>query len=288
MNQTLKTIFMDKKICLITGANSGIGYELAKGMAQKDYQVVMFCRNQKTGQEAKERIIASTGNPDIDLIIADLSSQKSLREAIAKVIEKYDHLDVLFNNAGANFFSRQLSVDNIEMTFALNYLAPFLTTNLLLPLLKKSKSARIITTMGHINTKIEINLKDINFEDGYSVTKAASHAILAKYLFTTELSKRIGNKTITANCFFPGATKTELQNKMPFLWRLLMGTMRPFFKSAEKGAQPGIFLATTNKVEKVSGKYFNCYKEKPISGISNETEMANKLWTLSENMTKLN
>jgi NAD(P)-dependent dehydrogenase (short-subunit alcohol dehydrogenase family) len=279
---------MDKKICLITGANSGIGYELAKGMAQKDYQVVMLCRNQKAGHDAKEKIIASTGNPNIDLMITDLSSQKSLRESIAKVIAKYDHLDVLFNNAGANFFSRQLSVDNIEMTFALNYLAPFLMTNLLLPLLKKSKSARIITTMGHINNKIEINFKDINFEDGYSVTKTASHAILAKYLFTTELSRRIGETAITTNCFFPGATKTELQKKMPFLWRMLMGTMRPFFISAKKGAEPGIFLATSDKVEKVSGKYFNRFKEKPIVGISNEAEMANQLWILSENMSNLN
>ncbi|MBN1187528.1 MAG: SDR family NAD(P)-dependent oxidoreductase [Bacteroidales bacterium] len=278
---------MEKNVCLVTGANSGIGYELAKGMAQKNYQVILLCRNLSAGQLAREKIIVSTKNPDIDLIIADLCSQESIREFANQFNAKYEHLDILFNNAGANFFDRQINEDNIEMTFSVNYLAPFLMTNLLLPKLKLSKSARIITTMGHINGKDGINFNDINFEKGYNVIKVTSHAILAKYLFTTELSRRLKDTNITTNCFFPGATKTELQKKMPPLFRMITAMMRPFFQNAKKGAEPGLFLATSDKMISISGKFYKRYKETSVNGLSNDLEMAKRLWNLSENLTKI-
>ena len=204
---------MKNKICLITGANSGIGFELAKGMAKKDYKTILLCRNRNSGEVARRKIINDTNNKEVYLMIADLSSQASIRGFVEQFNTAFDHLDVLFNNAGANFFDRQLSVDNIEMTFATNYLAPFLLTNLLLPKLKKSSAGKIIMTVGSISEKTTINFEDINFENEYNVPNAAAQAILAKFLFCHELTRRLKDNPITINCFHPGATKTNLQKK---------------------------------------------------------------------------
>jgi NAD(P)-dependent dehydrogenase (short-subunit alcohol dehydrogenase family) len=278
---------MEKKVCLITGANSGIGFELAKGMAQRNFQTVMLCRNQQKGEFAKENIIEFTKNPNVDLMIADLASQKSIRKFVANFNAKYEHLDVLFNNAGANFFNRKISPDNIEMTFAVNFLATFLMTNLLLPKLGESHSARIITTVGDYSRKSVINFDDINLESNYSVTTASNQAILAKFLFTLELSRTLMNTNITSNCFHPGAVRTNLQKKMPFLLRILVGIMRPFFLSAKKGAEAGLYLATSKDLENVNGKYFKRFKEVPFSQISTDYNLAKNLLKLSEDMTEL-
>ena len=273
------------KICLITGANSGIGFELAKGMAKQGYKTILLCRNRKSGEIAKKEIINATNNEDIHLMTADLSSQSSIRAFVDKFNVEFDRLDVLFNNAGASFFERQLSVDNIEMTFATNYLGTFLLTNLLLPKLQKSYSAKIIMTVGSISEKTTINFEDINFENGYKVANAAAQAILAKLLFCYELNRRLKDCPITFNCFHPGATKTNLQKKMPFTWRIMIGIMRPFFKSAEKGAETGLYIATAKELENTSGKYFKNLKEIQSTKISHDFELAKNLWEVSERMT---
>lgn len=277
---------MKNKISLITGANSGIGFELAKGMAKQDYKTILLCRNRKTGEIAKNEIIKASNNKDVHLMIADLSSQLSIREFVNKLNIEYDHLDVLFNNAGANFFEHQLSVDNIEMTFATNYLAPFLLTNLLLPKLEKSNSGKIILTVGSIRENMTINYDDINFENNYNIGHAAAQAILAKFLFCYELDRKLKDSPITINCFHPGATKTNLQKKMPFMWRIMIGITRPFFKSAEKGAATGIYLATAKELENTSGRYFKNKKEIQSTKISYDLEIAKRLWELSEAMTE--
>lgn len=277
---------MDKKICLITGANSGIGFELAKGMAQRNYHTVMLCRNRQKGESAREKIIQSTTNPNVDLMIADLSSQKSIREFADIFNSEYEHLDVLFNNAGANFFNRQMSEDNIEMTFAVNYLSVFLLTNLLLPKLKNSPSARIITTTGDYNKKMKINFDDINLESNFSVTNAANQAIMAKFLFTFELSRRLINSNITTNCYYPGAVRTGLQKKMPFIWRAFVGIMRPFFLSVEKGAEAGLYLSTSTDLDNVSGRFFKRTKEMDASKILYDEDLSAELWKLSEKLTE--
>ena len=276
---------MKNKICLITGANSGIGFELAKGMANQNFTTILLCRNRKSGEIAKKEIINTTSNKDVHLMIADLSSQSSIREFASKFNVEYDHLDVLFNNAGANFFERQLSVDNIEMTFATTYLAPFLLTKLLLPKLEKSDSGRIILTVGGISENTRINFDDINSENNYNVVHAAAQAILAKFLFCYELDRKLKDSPVTINCFHPGATKTNLQKKMPLSWRILIGIMRPFFKSAEKGAATGIYLATAKELENSSGRYFKNKREIQSTKNSNDPETARRLWKLGEVMT---
>lgn len=278
---------MKNKICLITGANSGIGFELAKGMAQRNYETIMLCRNIKSGESARNKIIISTQNTAVHLMIADLSSQSSIREFVTQFNAQYPHLDVLFNNAGANFFNRQLTEDGIEMTFAVNYLAPFLLTNLLLPKLKQSPSARIITTVGGYDKKTTINFNDINFESNFNVIKASGQAILAKLLFTDELSRILSESNITANCFHPGAVKTNLQKKMPIMWRVFVGVMRPFFASAAKGAKAGVYLATSKDVEKSNGRFFKKYKETTLPLPEDSSELAKTLWKFSENLTQI-
>ena len=277
---------MKNKTSLITGANSGIGFELAKGMAKRNYKTILLCRNRKAGEIAKNEIIRTTDNKDVHLLIADLSSQSSIRAFAHQFDAEFDHLDVLFNNAGANFFDRQLSVDEIEMTFATNYLAPFLLTNLLLPKLETSNSGKIILTVGDLREETTIDFDDINFANNYQVGKVAAQAILAKFLFCYELDRKLKDSPITINCFHPGATKTNLQNKMPTIWRIMIGIMRPFFKSAKKGADTGIYLATAEELENISGRYFKDKKEIRSTKISYDPEMAKRLWELSEAMTE--
>jgi len=278
---------MENKICLVTGANSGIGFEIAKGMAQKKFHTVMLCRNRDAGEYARDKIVELTKNQSVDLMIADLASQKSIRELVTTYNDKYDHLDVLFNNAGANFFTRQLTEEGIEMTFAVNYLAPFLMTNLLLPKLRKSQSGRIITTIGGYNKKTTIDFNDINFDKNFNVINASSRAILAKLLFTHELSRVLTNSNVTANCFHPGAVKTNLQKKMPFMWRVFVGMMRPFFASAATGAETGLYLATSQDTENVNGKFFRNFKESTLPLPSESYELAKTLWKFSEGLTQL-
>ncbi|GAB4180523.1 MAG: hypothetical protein Kow00108_16950 [Calditrichia bacterium] len=201
--------------------------------------------------------------------------------------KKYQKLDILFNNAGANFFTRQLTEDGIEMTFAVNYLAPFLMTRLLIPMLKQSSSGKIITTVGEYHRKANIYFDDINLEKDYSAMKAAGQAILAKIIFTYELSRRLGDDRIRINCFHPGPVKTNLQKKMPLFWRILTGVMRPFFLSPEKGAAPAVYLAISEEAHNINGKYFKRMKAVPSSPLSYDRELGNKLWLLSEQLTGL-
>lgn len=277
-----------ERICLITGANSGIGFELAKGMAQKGYHTVMLCRSRQKGEIARKQLIEWTDNPKIDLMIADLSSQQSIRDFVRIFNDRHGRLDVLFNNAGANFFKRELTLDKVEATFAVNYLSVFLLTNLLLPSLQKSDFARVVTTTGGFNRKAEIHFDDINLEFNFTAAVAANQAILAKFLFTFELSRRLSDSHITTNCFYPGAVKTNLQKKMPFMYRTLVGVMRPFFLKAEKGAAPGLYLATSKDLDHVSGCYFKRFKEVDLSSIIPHSDLGTRLWKLSADLTELN
>ncbi len=188
---------------------------------------------------------------------------------------------MLFNNAGANFFEPELTDAAIEKTFAVNYLAPFLMTHLLLPKLNASPSAKIITTVGNLNKKANIDFDDVGSIKNYSVIKAANQATLAKYLFTHALSKRLQGSQVTANCFHPGAAKTNLQKKMPLSWRLLFGCLRPFFKGPAKGAETGLFIALSKEAAGANGKFFKNKKEYPLPLDDAMISRAEPLWNFS-------
>lgn len=230
-----------------------VGYGL--GLGEMGATVVMLCRSKSRGEAAWAEIKEKSGNENVDLMIADLAVQDFIRAFVEEFKRKYDKLHVLINNAGVTLPERTVTPDGIETTLAVNYLAPFLLTNLLLDVLKASAPARIIITVTGDHSKGTINFAELGFEQDYDFMKVSYQATLAKALFTYELDRRLKGTGVTANCLHPGATRTNLQRNLPWKWRLLATIMRPFFASPEKGAQTSIYLAWSPDVEGVSGKY---------------------------------
>jgi NAD(P)-dependent dehydrogenase (short-subunit alcohol dehydrogenase family) len=278
---------MLEKTCLITGANSGIGKATALRLAEMGATVVMLCRDQRRGQAAMAEVRESTGNENIELLLCDLSCQSAIRGAVERFHFKHRALHVLINNAGLNSFKRSVTLDGIETVLAVDYLAPFLLTNLLLNTLTASAPARIITVAGLYHRKATIHFEDLQFTTGFSPMRAANQAQLAKVMFTYELARRLEGTGVTANCVHPGAVKTELQQKLPWHWRLLATPISLLFASPKVGAQPYLHLAASPEVEKVSGRYFNRMKECRSADASYDEAAARRLWTLSEELTKL-
>ena len=241
---------MQGKVCMITGANSGIGKTTAKGLARLGATVVLVCRNKEKGNKALEEIKSETGNDKIDLLIADLSSQKSIRDLASNFKTKYAKLDVLINNAGVYRNKRTLTEDGIETTFAVNHLAPFLLSNLLLDELKASPSSRIIIVASGLERQGKINFDDLQCENGYSGFGAYNQSKLANVLFTYELARRLEGTGITVNCLQPGFVRTNLIRER----RLVTFLLKPLQITPEKGAETSIYLASSAEVEGVSGK----------------------------------
>ena len=276
---------MKNKIVMVTGANSGMGKVTALELAKKGATVVMVCRNKQLGEEAKADIISQSGNKNIDLLIADLSSQKSIRQFVQDFKNKYDHLDVLVNNAGLAFSKFNKSVDGIEMTFAVNHLGYFLPTILLLDSLKAAPSGRIVNVSSSTHKGAKINFDDIEYKNKYSLFGAYNQSKLCNILFTYELARQLKGTNVTVNALNPGPVKTGLARDMGavFQWMAKM-----LFPSAEKASATAIYLASSPDVEKVTGKYFEKCKAVPSSALSNDETVAKRLWELSNKMCGLN
>jgi NAD(P)-dependent dehydrogenase (short-subunit alcohol dehydrogenase family) len=273
---------MREKVCLVTGSNSGIGKETALGLARLGATVVMVCRDQSKGAAAQAEIKTQSGNPSVDLLIADLSSQQSIRQLAREITERYPQVHVLVNNAGVSPSQRALTSDGIEKTFAVNHLAPFLLTNLLLERLKASAPARVVTVAS--SGQSAINFDDLQGEKHYSMLGAYGQSKLANILFTYELARRLEGTGVTANCLHPGVVSTNLAREFNPLFRAMA---RLFFISPAKGAQTSIYLASSPEVEGVSGKYFTKKREIPSSKESHDTASARRLWQISEQLTQL-
>lgn len=279
---------MQNRVCLVTGANSGIGYETALALAEQGATVVMICRNQERGEAARSKIVAKTGNQAVDLLVADLSSQKSIRTVAAEFQRRYDALHVLVNNAGAAFRSRSESVDGLEITFALNHMGYFLLTNLLLDLLKASAPARIVNVASAAHLNAELDFDNLQLTKGYSLFKAYANSKLANILFTYELDRRLDGKNpsgVTVNALHPGVVGTGI-------WGSAIPLLRPIFslvgrftmRSPEEGAATAIYLATSAEVGSVSGKYFVDCEPARSSKASQDEEVAQRLWEVSEGL----
>jgi NAD(P)-dependent dehydrogenase (short-subunit alcohol dehydrogenase family) len=282
---------MQGKICMVTGANSGIGKATALGLAKMGATVVMVCRNRTRGEEAQREIKHQSGNEAVDLLLADLSSQQAIRRLAQEFQQHYSQLHVLVNNAGGIFAKRQVSVDGIEMTFALNHLSGFLLTNLLLDTLQASAPARIINVSSQAQTR-SINLDDLQSERKYSMLQAYGQAKLAMILFTYALARRLTGTGITVNCLHPGLVATNFMNQAipPFarmFARPLMSILKRFQITSEEGAQTSLYLAASPEVEGVTGKYFDKCKEKPSVPISYDTSLQEQLWDVSTKLTGL-
>jgi NAD(P)-dependent dehydrogenase (short-subunit alcohol dehydrogenase family) len=277
---------MQGKICLITGSTSGMGKETALALAQMGATVVLVSRDRDRGEATKAEIIAKSGNQAVDLLIADLSSQTSIRQLAEDFKAKYQRLHVLVNNAGAVYTKRTLTVDGVETTFAVNHLAYFLLTNLLLDVLKAS-AARIVNVSSEAQSGGTINFDDLQGAKRYGGFRAYSQSKLANVLFTYELARRLQGTGVTANCLHPGSVASGFGKNNGWLFSLVFSLLRPFFLSAEAGAQTSIYLASAPEVAGVSGQYF--IKKKPARSIreSYDLAVAQRLWQVSAELTGL-
>ncbi len=288
MNESIE---MQGRICLVTGANSGIGRATALGLAKRGATVVIVCRNEARGQAAQAEIVAQSGNKSVDLFIADLATQSAVRQLAEAFKAKYPRLHVLINNAGVNLSQRTITVDGIEATFAVNYLAPFLLTHLLLDVLKTSAPARIINLgfPGFVDTskRGSIALDDLMRSKCYRPLEVYHESKVALLLFTYELARRIQDTGVTANSIAPGFTHTNLGRDTRGLFGLFLKVAQPFMKSPEDAADALVYLAASPEVDGVNGRFFR--GKNPVSA-SNETDdivAAQRLWQMSEQLVQL-
>ncbi len=281
---------MNGKICIVTGATSGMGHATARALAQRSATVIIVGRNSEKSAATVNRIQQQTGNQAIEFMVADLSSQKDIRRLAQQFKDKYPRLDVLVNNAGAWITKRQESVDGVEMTFALNHLACFLLTNLLLDTLKATVPARIINISSYGHRAGQMNFDDLQFQQKYNGMHAYRQSKLANVLFTYELARRLAGTGVTVNAVNPGLVATRFgfnnpgfipQRVADLLIRLygFVGT------NPEQGAQTAIYLATSPDVEGTIGKYFEKQKAVPSSPLSYDEQVAHRLWRISAEMT---
>jgi len=223
-------MLMNGKICLVTGASSGIGKATALGLVRMGATLVMVCRDADKGQAALAEIRQKSGNNSIDLLVADLSSQAAIRSLASEYRSKYQHLHVLINNAGVYYTKRHVTVGGLEAMFAVNYLARFLLTNLLLDIIKSSSPARIVNIAGAYHAKGKINFDDLQGERDFAGQRANHQSKLADVLFTYELARRLECAGVTVNCLHPGMVATSLvdkDNDFPVFFKYLYKTSCP-------------------------------------------------------------
>lgn len=285
---------MEGKTCLVTGSTSGIGKEIAAGLAGLGAKVVLVGRSREKCEAAIQDIVsaASSGNASMDnlsFLVADLSTQESVRRLAKEFADRHDRLHVLVNNAGVFMSRRELTADGIEYTFAVNHLAPFLLTNLLLDRLKAGAPSRIVTTSSVAHRGMKIDFEDLQKKgDGkksYSGIRAYGQSKLANILFTRELARRLRGTGVTANCFHPGAVRTNLVRGSAY--GLAWGAASVFFTSPQKGADTAVYLASSGEVEGVTGEYFVKRKPAKASDAAYDCDSAERLWRASEQLTGL-
>ena len=278
---------MEGKTCLVTGASDGIGYVAACELAQKGASVIIVGRNASKTHAAAMRIIDRTKNDDVSYFVADLSSQRDVRRLAQQVKERTQRLDVLLNNAGAIFLSKQTSIDGLEMTFALNHMGYFLLTNLLLELLTQSAPSRIInvssSSHGSPGRFLLQELPRLGSNRGY---RAYGRSKLCNILFTYELARRLEGTGITVNALHPGLVRTNIARNNGVLGRVVNFFIGARGVDAVQGAGTLVYLASSRDAEDVTGKYFVDCRPVPSSRLSYDPDLAAGLWELSERLTK--
>lgn len=284
MNRT-----MQGNICLVTGTTSGIGKETALGLAQMGATVVMVARDRERGETVRDEIRARSGNQHVDLLLADLSSQQAVRQLVEQFRQNYPALHVLINNAGVFSLRRRTTIDGLELMFAVNYLAPFLLTNLLLDMLKASAPSRIVNVSSDAHEAGYINLDDLQSEKSYRFMRPYGQSKLALLLFTYELARRLEGTGVTVNALHPGFVSTNIGQTG------LRGIARSAAKfvtslagiSPEEGAKTPIYLASSPDVAGISGKYFVKGVPRRSAPISYDEALAHRLWDESVKLVHL-
>lgn len=276
---------MQGKVCVITGANTGIGKAAAGALAALGARIVMICRDRARGERALADIAAAAANGGLgggaELFIADLSSQSDIRAVAAGILAAHPRIDVLVNNAGVALNHRELTVDGVERTFAVNYLAYFMLANLLLPALRAAGRARIVNVSSNAHRRGRLDFDNLQGERRYSNIRMYSESKLEDLMFTYALSRRLAGSGITVNALHPGVVATEIWRQVPILdflsgWLML---------SPEKGARTTVYLAASPDVEGVTGKYFDKCKPAGTIELSHDVALQERLWATSVALT---
>jgi NAD(P)-dependent dehydrogenase (short-subunit alcohol dehydrogenase family) len=275
------------KVCIITGANSGIGFHTAKSLCAKGAKTILLCRSQEKAENAIFHIKKEFPDAKTDFAVADLSSQKQIREMARNLLKRYQKIDILINNAGSWYSDFDLTADSIERQWAINHLSYFLLTHLLLPAIQKSDDPRIINVSSDSHFHGKIQFKDVNLRSNYHGLRAYAQSKLANVLFSLEFERRKppGFEHIAINAVQPGLVKTDIGLKHSISFHGLMWKIRRWLGvSPEKGAETSVFLASSEELKGVSGKYWDKCKPKPPSKKGLDKEDAQKLWQLSLEM----
>ncbi len=275
------------KTVLLTGFTQGIGKETAIGLAKKGASLVLVARDPARAEAAANDVRAQAAGSAVEVMIADLSSLASIRKLAAEFLAGHDRLDVLVNNAGGINTSRKVTGDGFEMTFAVNHLAYFLLTNLLLDAIRKAGDGRIVNVASEAHRQGRIHFDDLQLEKGYGSFKAYGQSKLANILFTRELARRLDGSGVTANSVHPGVVRTGFGRGDGGWLALGVKIAGAFFLSPEQGAATSIYLASSPEVARVSGKYFSKCKEKTPSRRAQDDEVARRLWDVSAKLTGL-
>lgn len=276
------------KVCLITGPTSGIGKVAALSLARQGFKLLLVARSRERGENVQQAIREVLPNSAPELYIGDLSSRQSICSLAKDIREAHPRIDVLINNAGGIFGSHVLTAEGIEHTFALNHLGYFTITNLLLDSLRAAEDARIVNVSSEVHKVGKLDFNDLNSNSKYNAMKAYAQSKLANLLFTYELSRRLADTRITVNAFHPGGVRTNFGRDLPGVVGFFFRHFGIFLRSPEKGAETLIWLATSDQVTGVTGKYFLDKREIRSSRISYDVALAKQLWDVSSKLTGLN
>ncbi len=278
---------MAGKIVLITGGTGGIGKATAIGLATMGARVGITGRDLIRAKQAAADIRTASGNSFVDVFAADMSSQADVRRLAAAVLDAYPRLDVLVNNVGGFWAHRHPTADGLEHTFALNHLAPFLLTNLLLDRLKASAPARVVTVSSGAQAAGRINFDDLQGARSYSGQRAYSQSKLANILFTNELARRLQGTGVTANSVHPGVVRTNFGSEdQAGFFRIISPLVRPFLKTPTQGASTPIYLASSPDVDGITGQFFANRKPKSANKAA-DLDVAARLWRVSTDLVGL-
>ena len=281
---------MAGRTCLITGATNGIGKETAIALAKMGASVVLVARDERKGRAAQSELKERSG-ADSELLLADLASLADVRRLAEEYRSRHDKLHVLINNAGAYNSKRELSKDGYEMTIAVNHLAHFLLTDLLLDVIKASAPARIINVSSGAHSGAKMDFDDLQAESGYGVgMRAYGQSKLANVLFTNELARRLEGANVAVNSLHPGVVRTgfgrNAKGVIGGIFAVFQFVGRPFLLSSAQGAETSIYLASSPDVETTTGEYFVKSKSVASNDESNDPEVARRLWVASEELIK--
>jgi len=272
------------KHVVVTGASNGIGLHTATGLARLGASVAVVARDRVKGEAALAAVRQASAGGAASLFLADLGSLAQVRRLAGELLAALPRIDVLLNNAGAIHMTRKESADGHELTFAVNHLAPFLLTSLLLPRLRASAPARVVTVSSEAHRMAPLDLDDLQALRGYAGMKVYGRSKLANVLFANELARRLDGAGVTSNSLHPGVVATGFGRNDPGWMRLLVTVARPFLVTPEKGARTSIHVAASPELDGVSGRYFKDRREVAPAPFARDEGVQRRLWELSERL----